>query len=195
MWKEIINLIHVSNGENALGDIVETESSREVFANKKSVKLSEFYQAQANGLKPEIVFEVMLYDYEGEEKLTFEGESFRVIRTYQKSSEILELICDKLVTESDTNLTALVVTTATLSPIFASGTYTYTSSVLNAVTSVTVTPTCLVATEITVNGTIVVSGSASGSIALVVGANTITVIVRKTGRKTRTYTVTVTRGA
>ena len=92
-------------------------------------------------------------------------------------------------------LSALTLTTATLSPTFASGTTSYTASVVNATTSITVTPTRTQANAtITVNGTAVTSGSASGAISLNVGANTITVVVTaQDGTTTATYTVTVTR--
>jgi hypothetical protein len=192
-WGEIIKLIAVTNAVNAPGDYIETGIERQVFANKTSVKRVEFYQAQAVGLKPEIVFEVRLIDYEGEKKLSYEGEQYNVIREYTKDGEIVELICNKLVNITDIYLDGLTVTTAVLSPTFSGTVYTYTSSVANGVTSVTVTPTGSLATEITVNGTRVESGSTSGSIALSVGANTITVILRKTAKPTRTYTVTITR--
>ena len=59
----------------------------------------------------------------------------------------------------------------------------------------TVTPTVADATSIvTVNGTTVVSGSASQTINLSVGNNTITVVVTaQDGTTTKTYTITVNR--
>ena len=92
-------------------------------------------------------------------------------------------------------LSGLTLTTATLSSTFASGTTSYTSSVVNGTTSITVTPTHTQSNAtITVNGTAVTSGSASGSISLNVGSNTITVIgTAQDGTTTATYTITVTR--
>ena len=194
-WGDVLKLISIVYSENALGDITETLTERQVFANMTSVKRAEFYQAQAVGLKPELVFEVRLIDYEGEKKLSYEGEEYNVIREYTKNGEIIELICNRLVADIAINLTALVVTTATLSPVFAGTTYTYTASVANIVASVTVTPTCALATEITVNNIRVESGVASTAITLSVGANIITIIMRKTARPTRSYTVTITRAA
>lgn len=91
------------------------------------------------------------------------------------------------------NLTALVITTATLAPVFAAGTYVYGSNVAQAVASVTVTPTCATATSILVNGIVVASGSPSGAIALTTGINTITVTVRQTGTTDKTYSVTINK--
>jgi uncharacterized repeat protein (TIGR02543 family) len=96
---------------------------------------------------------------------------------------------------ADATLSSLALSTGTLSPTFSSGTESYTVSVVNSVTSVTVTPARTQANAtITVNGTAVTSGSASGSISLNVGSNTITVVVTaQDGSTTKSYTVTVTR--
>ena len=92
------------------------------------------------------------------------------------------------------NLTDLVVTTAVLEPTFAAATYVYGSSVINAVTSVTVTPTLAGATiTLRVNGTIVATGVASAAIDLAVGVNTIIVTVAETAKTNKTYTITIVR--
>jgi hypothetical protein len=98
---------------------------------------------------------------------------------------------------SNANLSNLVLSSGTLNPAFASGTTSYTASVPNSISSITVTPTAADAgATITVNGNTVASGSASPSIALAVGSNTITTIVTaQNGTTTNTYTVTVTRAA
>jgi gliding motility-associated-like protein len=101
------------------------------------------------------------------------------------------------VASANADLTNLVISQGTLTPAFATGTTSYTASVGNAVTSLTLTPTISAAGAIvTVNGTAVTSGTASGAISLNVGANTITsVVTAPDGTTTKTYTVTVTRVA
>ena len=98
---------------------------------------------------------------------------------------------------ADASLSALAISTGTLSPTFASGDTSYTASVGNSTSSITVTPTRNQANAtITVNGTSVTSGSASSGISLSVGSNTITVVVTaQNGTTTGTYTITVTRAA
>ncbi|WP_222429929.1 cadherin-like beta sandwich domain-containing protein [Paenibacillus cremeus] len=97
---------------------------------------------------------------------------------------------------SNANLGNLTLSQGTLTPAFASGTTSYTASVGNAVSSLTVTPTVSDSTaSVKVNGTAVTSGSASGAVSLNVGANTITVLVTAQDNTTKTYTVTVTRAA
>jgi SPP1 family predicted phage head-tail adaptor len=96
-WGDIITLISMTYSVNDLGDTIETKTSKQVYANKTSVKRSEFYQAMAIGLKPEVVFEMRLIDYSEEKKLIYESEEYNVIRTYSKDGEIVELVCNRLV--------------------------------------------------------------------------------------------------
>jgi uncharacterized repeat protein (TIGR02543 family) len=94
-------------------------------------------------------------------------------------------------------LSALTLSAGTLSPTFSSGTTSYTVSVTNSTSSITITPTRTQGNAtITVDGTPVASGVASGNISLSEGANTITVIgTAQDGTTTATYTITVTRAA
>jgi gliding motility-associated-like protein len=93
------------------------------------------------------------------------------------------------------NLSALQLSSGTLSPAFASGSTSYTASVANTITSITVTPTTSDATAtVKVNGTAVTSATASAAIPLKVGLNTITILVTaQDGVTTKTYTLSVTR--
>ena len=95
---------------------------------------------------------------------------------------------------TNTNLAALSVSAGTLSPVFSSARTYYVADVPVGTTSVTVTPTVQQASAtVTVNGNAVASGAASGSIALIVGANPISVVVTSQIGGTRTYTLVVNR--
>ncbi|MEC0201055.1 Ig-like domain-containing protein [Paenibacillus lautus] len=92
------------------------------------------------------------------------------------------------------DLSSVTLSNGTLSPVFASGTEVYTSSVPNSISTLTVTATALDShATITVNGTLVISGQASSNILLNVGSNTIAIVVTASDQSTRTYTITVTR--
>jgi trimeric autotransporter adhesin len=96
----------------------------------------------------------------------------------------------------DATLSGLTTTpTTTFTPVFDSGTTSYTASVPYATTDITVTPTATdPAAAITVNTVLVTSGSPSGEISLSVGANPIPiVVVSQDTSATLTYTLTVTR--
>lgn len=64
-----------------------------IFANKKPVRQSEFYLAGANGMRPEMTFEIRSWDYAGQKVLSHEDKRYRIIRTFDKG-EIIELICE-----------------------------------------------------------------------------------------------------
>ena len=98
------------------------------------------------------------------------------------------------------NLNALSLSQGTLSPAFASGTTSYTSSVANSVYSVSVTAAVYdnaSTMQVRVNGGAYVpltSGSTSGDLALNVGANTIDVqVTAPNGTTVKTYTIALTR--
>ena len=93
---------------------------------------------------------------------------------------------------SDATLSALALSSSSLSPSFASGTLAYTASVVHSVNSLIVTPTTNDA-----NATATVNGaSAATPVTLAVGSNTVTVqVTAQDGTTTQSYTVTVTRAA
>jgi gliding motility-associated-like protein len=123
--------------------------------------------------------------------------TFFTINAYNISGESTSVINLSVTGSSVATLSSLKTSKGTLSPVFAAATTGYTASVVNGVTSLTVTPTTTDPyATITVNGTAVASGAASGAINLNVGTNVIGVVVTASdGTTTKTYTVTVTRPA
>ncbi len=87
---------------NAIGDPIPVPAERPILANRKSVRQSEFYQAQSAGLKPEIMFDVWEFEYQGETRLRYLGRVYDIIRTHQKDGEMLELVCTGLVNANAT---------------------------------------------------------------------------------------------
>jgi gliding motility-associated-like protein len=97
------------------------------------------------------------------------------------------------VLSGNNSLAGLTVSGGTLTPVFDTNTTTYTILVPNAAGSTLVTPTTADAgATVTVNGVAVLSGN-SASVPLVVGTNTITVVVTAANGTTKTYTITATR--
>lgn len=97
LYRDVIMLLGITMGENEIGDPIKIPTSRQVFANKKSIRQSEFYQAAATGLKPEVMFEIRSGEYEGEQRLEHDGREYNIIRTYDKG-ELLEIVCQRGVT-------------------------------------------------------------------------------------------------
>jgi SPP1 family predicted phage head-tail adaptor len=93
MWKEVIELGNLTE-TIVKGEPVQSMVYRKVFANKKSVRLTEFYQAANAGLKPELIFEIRSFEFNNDEKVRYcIGETvkeYSIIRVYDKG-EITEL--------------------------------------------------------------------------------------------------------
>lgn len=94
MWNNTLFLGRaiVSDETDDIGDKIEKiVYDNEIFCNEKSVKSNEFYQAQALGMKPEIVLEILVEEYNKEKYVKYEDEEYKVLRTYKTSSEKIEL--------------------------------------------------------------------------------------------------------
>ena len=101
LFRDVISLITVTTTENELGDTIEVSTERQVFADKQSVRQSEFYQAAATGLRPELMFVVRTIEYNGETRLKYNGKEYSIIRTYDKDGELTELVCQGVVNRAD----------------------------------------------------------------------------------------------
>ena len=85
-------LIHRIQGVDEYGDPTITETRNTVFCRKASIGQKEFYQAHAVGLQPELKLVLADYlDYTGEQLVEYDGQIFRVLRTYRTGQE-LELV-------------------------------------------------------------------------------------------------------
>lgn len=95
---------------------------------------------------------------------------------------------------SNADLASLTVSAGTLAPAFERAVSTYTVTVPETDTQLTVTPTAAgVGATIVVNGTAVSSGAASQAVSLAGGSAAITIVVTaQDGVTTRSYTVTAT---
>lgn len=84
------------------GNVVFSEKRTTIFAEKKSVRQSEFFQAAAVGFKPEVMLEVYSFEYHGEEFCEIDGERFNIYRTFEKpNSYRLELYLTALAGETN----------------------------------------------------------------------------------------------
>lgn len=96
LWRDTLDLVTTTQSQNSFGEYVDgTPSKRTVFANKKSIRQSEFYQAHAQGIRPEVMFEVRVIDYADETRLEYDSKVYFIVRTYSKNDETLELICSR----------------------------------------------------------------------------------------------------
>ena len=90
-----VDLITLTDAIGDMGDPTVTKAYAIKFAKLKSVRQTEYYQASANGLKPEHMFEITSADYSNEKRLRYpstSGTEYEIIRAYDKG-EKTELIC------------------------------------------------------------------------------------------------------
>lgn len=111
------------------------------------------------------------------------------------SSKIYTVNVTREEPSTEADLSALVTSSGELDQTFAEETYSYSVDVENEVSEIKVTPTSVHAgAKISIDGSDVVSGSASAPIALAVGDNTITVnITAEDSTTTSSYTLNVYR--
>ena len=86
---DILTLIQRTQGVDEYGDPTITETRRDIFCRKASIGQSEFYQAHATGLKPELKLVIADYlDYADEPLVEYGGQIYRVLRTYRTGKEL-----------------------------------------------------------------------------------------------------------
>lgn len=95
MWRDVVEL---GNAIETIvsGEVIQSFTWRTVFANKKGVRQSEFYQAGTTGLRPEMTFHVRSEEYQNDEKLKYENKEYAIIRQYDRG-EITELTVEAYV--------------------------------------------------------------------------------------------------
>jgi SPP1 family predicted phage head-tail adaptor len=84
---DVIDLITVVIVEDELGNQLEEESYRQVFANSYGISSSEFYEASNQGLKPEKSFEIYTIEYQDESKFRYNGVKYNIIRTQTRGDK------------------------------------------------------------------------------------------------------------
>ncbi|MFE1630747.1 phage head closure protein [Brevibacillus reuszeri] len=83
--------------EDAIGNQIPTDPiETTVLCCLDSVGRTEFYNAAANGLRPELLLVIHAFEYNGERKVMFQGVTYNVIRTYEADFEELELTCERI---------------------------------------------------------------------------------------------------
>lgn len=95
----IVSLIfREETGVDPHGNAVYNETATPLYAEKISIKQSEFFQAAAVGFKPEICLKVYSFEYHGEQLCELDGERYNIYRTYSaKGSDRTELYLTSIV--------------------------------------------------------------------------------------------------
>ena len=94
--KEIALIKQITFKDDDGFDATDEQKRGGIFANKKSVKRSEFYMANQAGIRADVIFEMWAADYDGEKIVEWDGKRFKVIRTYEPGEDKIELTCSDI---------------------------------------------------------------------------------------------------
>lgn len=97
MYNHLITLITITTTKDSIGQVVETETPREVLCEVKSISQTEFYQAAQTQLRPELKVIMDKEDYQKEVRLQYDDEDYKVIRRYKTDGNEIELTCEKVI--------------------------------------------------------------------------------------------------
>lgn len=90
-----INLIGVTYSTDSIGQKTETETSRTVYCNLRSVTRQEWKNAGEMGFKPSLTATMFTYDYEGELIAEVNSKRYGVYRTYLTTNDQIELYLEE----------------------------------------------------------------------------------------------------
>lgn len=94
----VIDLIkHGETSTDEWGNPVSIEKRWQVFAEQMSVGQNEFYRAANQGLKPNFVFEIYSEEFKDADLVMCDDVEYTIIRTYQRTLDKLELVCERKV--------------------------------------------------------------------------------------------------
>ena len=71
-----------------------------IYCNVKSIGLTEFYQAQSVGLKPELKIEARLIDLDGATHFKYNNKLYKILRINKKEDSI-ELILTSIIINNE----------------------------------------------------------------------------------------------
>lgn len=71
-----------------------------IYCNVKSIGLTEFYQAQSVGLKPEIKIEARLVNIDGATHFKYNNKLYKILRT-NKKEDYIELILTSIIVNNE----------------------------------------------------------------------------------------------
>ena len=88
---DIIYLVEYNQEKDSLGIWHKNTIKNKVFCQVVSVNQTEWYEGSRKGLNPQFRFTVFRYDYNGQERVEYNGEVYAIYRTYVGKNETIDL--------------------------------------------------------------------------------------------------------
>lgn len=95
--EEKCSLGTITQSKNEYGDVTRTTAWNEVYCTEQSIGRSEYYQANAVGIKPSIIITVRMEDYNEETLCKHKNIEYDVMKTYRKNRSYIELTLSRKV--------------------------------------------------------------------------------------------------
>ena len=92
---DVITLVGVTYQTDDIGQQIEKESPREVYAKIASMSASEFFAGGQTGMNPQYKATIFFPDYQGETIAEIDGNRYAIYRTYQADTDTMELYMEK----------------------------------------------------------------------------------------------------
>ena len=89
-----LTLIAKTYSTDSIGQPTVAESTRDVICELRSVSGTEYSQAKQNGISPQYIFIVSMFDYKGEDTAQFDGKKYSIYRTYIADDNTIELYAE-----------------------------------------------------------------------------------------------------
>lgn len=77
------------------------ETERMIYVQVTSISSSEWFEGGRAGLNPELRFITNRFDYSGEEVIKYDGNYYRIYRTYIGKGDTIELYCERRKGDAD----------------------------------------------------------------------------------------------
>ena len=91
-----ITLIAYEENQDEIGNWIKTPVETEAFCSISSITRAEFFDAGRNGMKPDCVATMRLYDYDGQTEARLNGKHLHVYRTYANKPDMIELHLEEI---------------------------------------------------------------------------------------------------
>lgn len=92
-----IKLVSHSYTPDDIGNLIPSDTFKEVFGNVRSVYGTEFYATGENGIKASKIFTIWESEYGEQEELEYNSALFSIYRTYVRKDGRIELYTEKKV--------------------------------------------------------------------------------------------------
>lgn len=92
-WDDTLTLIETTYDTDDLGQPIAKETKTEVCCCRIPTPRNEYYKAGQNNIEVSETLTIHPYEYNGERIAVFGGKRMKIVRTYPKNLEELELTC------------------------------------------------------------------------------------------------------